>query len=372
MIGNSVVGIIFSNMHDDRLRELTDIRAMGSVPYGGRYRAIDFVLSNMVNSGVNKVGIITKSNYQSLMDHLGSGKAWDLSRKREGLFILPPFGLGNDVYQSRIEALNGIFNFLTQCKEELVVMSDCHIIHTIDLRPVIDEHLEKNADITVVYKNSAMPADLPNRVRFELGRGRKVLEVIDGGEEIEGKCNWSMGIYVMKKAFLIKVVSEAIARNRLSFIRDVLQRGSNDYRIYGYKFDGFTGVLGSMKGYFESNMALMNPAVRSDLFRSDRPVYTKVRDEMPTRYGLGSSVHNSLIADGCLIEGEVENSVLFRGVTVAKGAHVRNCILMQDSVVGANSNLNFVIGDKDVIFGDNRSLMGYESYPVYVAKGSEV
>lgn len=372
MIGNNVVGIIFSNMHDDRLRELTDIRTMGSVPYGGRYRAIDFPLSNMVNSGVNKVGVITKSNYQSLMDHLGSGKAWDLSRKREGLFILPPFGLGNTVYQSRIEALAGISNFLSQCKEELVIMSDCHIIHTIDLRPVIDEHYSKNADITIVFKNSAMPVDLPNKVRLELGRGRKVLEIIDGGEEIDGKCNWSMGVYVMKKNFLMKVVAESIARNRLSFIRDVLQRGLNDYRIYGYKFDGFTGVMGSMKGYFYSNMALMDPEVRADLFNPDRPVYTKVRDEMPTRYGLGSDVKNSFIADGCLIEGRVENSVLFRGVTVAKGAYVRNCILMQDSVVGANSNLNFVIGDKDVIYKDGCSMMGFDSYPVYIAKGVEV
>ncbi len=371
MIGNSVVGIIFSNMHDDRLRELTDIRTMGSVPFGGRYRAIDFPLSNMVNSGVNKVGIVTKSNYQSLMDHLGSGKAWDLSRKREGLFILPPFGLGNTVYQSRIEALAGISNFLNQCKEEIVVMSDCHIIYSMDFRPVIAEHLEKNADITVVYKNGPMPDDLPDRVHLELGRSRKVLETIDGGET-EGKTNWSMGVYVMKKSFLIKVVAEAIARNRLSFIRDVLQRGQNEYRIFGYKHDGFAGVLGSMKGYFEANMALMDSATRANLFQPERPIYTKVRDEMPTRFGLGSRVVNSLVADGCIIEGEVENCVLFRGVRIGKGACVKNSIIMQDSIVGANTSLSFVIGDKDVIYNGGRSLMGYVSYPVYVAKGSEV
>ncbi len=371
MIGNNVVGLIFANMHDDRLRELTDVRAMGSVPYGGRYRAIDFPLSNMVNSGISKVGVITKSNFQSLLDHLGSGKAWDLSRKREGLYILPPFGYRNMMYQSRMEALFGITNFLRHCKEEYVVMCDCHIIHNIDLKPVIDEHIAKNADITVVYKNGQMPADLPERVHLEVARGRKITAVIDGGE-IEGKCNWSMGIYVITKDFLIKVVSEAVARNRLSFIRDFLQYGVSEYRIFGYKFDGFTGVLGSEKGYFEANMALTDQAVRADLFRSDRPIYTKVRDEMPTRYGLGSKVENSLIADGCIIDGEVENCILFRGVKVGKGARLRNCIIMQDSVVGSNTSLNYVLGDKDVVYKDSRSLMGYGSYPVYIAKGSEV
>lgn len=373
MTANNVVGLIFANMHDDRLRELTDIRAMGSVPFGGRYRAIDFPLSNMVNSGISKVGVITKSNFQSLMDHLGSGKAWDLSRKREGLFILPPFGFRNEMYQSRIEALYGISHFLEHCKEEYVVMCDCHIIHNIDFKPIIDEHIAKKADITIVYKNSAMPADLPERVRLELARGRKVTSVINGGE-IEGKCNWSMGVYVITKSFLLKVVSEAVARNRLSFIRDVLQYGTSesDYRIYGWKFDGFTGVLGSEKGYFEANLALTDAAVREDLFPSDRPIYTKERDEMPTRYGLGSKVVNSIAADGCIIDGEVENCILFRGVKVGKGARLRNCIIMQDSVVGKNTVLSYVLGDKDVIYKDGRSLMGYDSYPVYIAKGSEV
>ena len=371
MIGNNVVGIIFSNMHDDRLRELTDVRTMGSVPFGGHYRTIDFPLSNMVNSGVTKVGVITKSNYQSLMDHLGSGKAWDLSRKREGLWILPPFGMGNGVYQSRIEALDGISHFLNNCKEEYVVMSDCHIIYTMDFRPVFAEFEEKNADIMVVYKNSVMPEALPDRIRFEVGRGRKITDVIIGGD-VEGKCNWGMGVYVMRKSFLVKVVAECIARNRMLFGRDVLQRGVSEYRIYGYKYDGFAGVLGSKKSYFEANMALCDPAVRADLFPKNRPVYTKVRDEMPTRYGLGSRAVNSIIAGGCLIEGDVENCILFRGVTVEKGAKLRNCIIMQDSVVGANTTLNFVIGDKDVVYKPGRTLMGYESYPVYIAKGSEV
>ncbi|MBE6753747.1 MAG: glucose-1-phosphate adenylyltransferase subunit GlgD [Ruminococcaceae bacterium] len=371
MIGNDTVGIIFSNMHDNCLRELTDVRTMGSVPYGSRYRAIDFPLSNLVNSGVTKVGIITKSNYQSLMDHLGTGKAWDLSRKHEGLFILPPFGLGNSVYQTRVEALWGILNFLKQCKEQYVIMSDSHIIYTMDFRAVLNEHISKGADMTVVYKNGVMPEDLPEKVRIELGRGRKITEVING-EEVEGKCNWSMGVYVANKDFLIRVISNVVARNRLSFVRDVLQSGISEYRIYGYKFDGFAGVLGSRKGYFRQSMALMDPAVRADLFRSDRPVYTKERDEMPTRFGLGSHVSNSLIADGCIIEGEVENCILFRGVHVGRGAKLKNCIIMQDSIVGDRVQMSYIIGDKDVMYSPDSSMNGQESHPLYIAKGSSV
>lgn len=371
MTGNNVVGIIFSNMHDDKLRELTDIRTMGSVPFGGRYRTIDFVLSNLVNSGITKVGVITKSNFQSLMDHLGSGKAWDLSRKHEGLFILPPFGFNNSVYQGRVEALDGIRNFLSQCKEDYVVMGDCHVVHTMDLRPVIADHIAKNADITMVYKSSEMPEALPEKITIEMGRNRRVTDILIQGAA-EGKVNWGMGVYVITKDFLLKVVAEAMARNRLDFVRDVLQRSCGECRVFGYKYDGFAAVLGSMKSYFEYSMELLKSDVRSDLFPISRPVYTKVRDEMPTRFGLGSKVVNSIIADGCLIEGEVENCILFRGVKIGKGAKLKNCIIMQDSEVGNNVNLNYVVADKDVIFKDGRSMMGFESYPVYISKGVEV
>lgn len=371
MRGTNVVGIIFSNMHDDSIPQLTSVRTMGSVPFGGRYRTIDFPLSNMVNSNISKVGVITKSNYQSLMDHLGSGKSWDLSRKREGLYILPPFGRGNGVYTERIDALQGISTFLRHCTEEYVVMSDCHIVYNIDFSDVLNAHVQKNADITVVYQNSVMPAALTEKVTFEFGRNKKVSAVVNGLEP-EGKSNWSMGIYVTRRDFLMRVVEECAARNRNDFIRDVLQDGVDKYKIYGYKHEGFAGVLSSMQSYFASTMALMKSNVRKDLFNADRPIYTKVRDEMPARYGLTSSVKNSLIADGCLIEGEVENCVLFRGVKIGKGAKVSNSIIMQNTEVGDNSVLNYVIADKDVLIRNGRSFMGCESYPVYIGKGNIV
>lgn len=372
MRGTNVVGIIFSNMHEDSVRELTSVRTMGSIPFGGRYRAIDFPLSNMVNSNISKVGVVTKSNYQSLMDHLGSGKAWDLSRKREGLFILPPFGNGNGVYNDRIDALSGISGFLRQCKEEFVVMSDCHLAYNIDFADVVNFHCQRDADITVVYQNGIVPADLPDKVCLELSsRTRRVNEVIHGVMG-DGKANWSLGIYVVKRDFLLKIISEAVARNRSSFVRDVLQSGVGEYKIYGYKFDGYAGVLSSLKAYFATNMSLMNASVRNDLFNPMRPIYTKVRDEMPARFGLGSVVCNSMVADGCIIEGEVTNCVLFRGVKIGKGAKVSNCIIMQDTEVGDNAVLSYVIADKDVQIRAGRSFMGCESYPMFISKGNIV
>ncbi len=371
MRGTNVVGIIFSNMHDDYLPQLTSARTMGSVPFGGRYRTIDFPLSNMVNSNISKVGVVTKSNYQSLMDHLGSGKAWDLSRKKEGLYILPPFGRGNGLYNDRIEALAGISNFLKHCSEEYVVMSDCHIVYNINFKDVLNAHVEKKADITVLYKNGVIPAALPNKVTFELNRSKKITAVVNGIAP-EGKCNWSMGVYVMNREFLMRVVEEAVAKNKNSFIRDVLQNGVDEYKICGYKHEGYAGVLSSAQAYFAATMDMMKADVRRDLFNPMRPIYTKVRDEMPARYGLTSSVKNSMIADGCIIEGEVENCVLFRGVKIGKGAKVSNCIIMQNTEIGDNTVMNYVIADKDVIVRNGRSFMGCESYPVYIGKGNIV
>ena len=370
MRGNNVVGIIFSNMHDDTMQQVTNIRTFGSVPFGGRYRTIDFPLSNMVNSGVNKVGVITKSNYQSLMDHLGSGKAWDLSRKSEGLFILPPFGNGNQMYSNRIEALDGISSFLRNCKEEYVILSDCDMICNIDFKKVLDAHLDTNADITIVYKNGEMP-DLGEPVVLELNGQDKVTDIVVGAKKGE-KVSWSMGFYVMKKAFLQQTIAEAVSRNRSNFVRDILQRGVLENKIYGYKFEGYVGAIDSVQSFFRVNMDLMKWEVLRDLFNPMRPIYTKERDEMPTRYGLGSVVTNSLIADGCVIEGEVKNCVLFRGVHVGKGSKLSNCIIMQDTVIGDNTVLDYLISDKDVTFSDGKTMIGTESYPIYVSKGSVV
>lgn len=369
----NVLGLIFANMHDTTITDLTKMRTMGSVPFGARYRLIDFPLSNMVNSGITEVGVITKANYQSLLDHLSSGDEWDLSRKTGGLHLLPPYGhVGGGLYRGRLEALHGVEDYIKHSDSEYVIMTDSDIITNMDFKSVLDFHENKNADITLVYGRGTYTGE-------EL-RTKTVVSVNDEGQiydvlirpNKEGTFNTSMNIYVLKKQFLVDLISETAARNLYSFEVDVIQHKIKDYKIFGYKYSGYYEQVDSIISYFNSNMALMDIEKRSKLFNQFSPIYTKVRDEAPARYGIDAQVHNSLLADGCIIEGTVENCVLFRGVKIGKGAIVKNCIIMQDTVVGTKCELNYVIADKNVNIGSYRSMFGTKDYPVFVGKGANV
>ncbi len=372
--GKKVLGIIFSNMHDEMLRELTEKRTMASVPFGGRYRFIDFTLSSMVNSNIQSVGVITKSNYQSLMDHLGSGREWDLARKREGLYILPPFGntASAGIYRGRIEALAGIMGFIKHSDARYVVLADCDMICNMDIKAIINEHIEREADITAAYQPKTLnDQNCRDATVFACDENNRVTEVmINPG--VQGEHNVSLNLMVMEKALLERLVAENMSRNLYSMEKDVLQARASLLKIYGYQYKGYCAKIDSMRDYFDANMQMLKKEVRDELFINNGPIYTKVRDDMPAKYGLNAKVTNSLIADGCLIEGEVENSVLFRGVTVGKGAKISNSIVMQDTAVGEKSVLNYCITDKDVTIKDNRMLMGYLSYPVFISKASVV
>lgn len=367
----NTLGIVFSNMHDETLGELTERRTTGSIPFGGRYRLIDFTLSNMVNSGISEVGVITKSNYQSLMDHLGSGRDWDLARKRGGLCILPPFGhSATGMYRGRLEAISGIMSYLRHSNAQYVIMSDSDTVANIDFNELLDQHIKTNADITVVYKRMAVNKDHPSDITILNVNDDKVVTDVLVNPFTNGEQNVYLNIVVMSKDLLERLANEGMARNNTSFISFVLQGKCNILKIMGYRFDGYSSEITSMKGYFRTNMELLKSDVRAQLFPKDRPVYTKVRDEVPVKYGLNSKVKNSLIADGCIIEGTVENSVIFRGVKIAKGAVVKNCIIMQSGIIGENSSLEYVVTDKDVIINRDRHLSGSDIYPVFISKGS--
>ena len=370
MRGNNIMGIIFSNLHEDLISEITDRRTMGAVPFGGKYRLIDFPLSNMVNSGINKIGVLTKSNYQSLIDHLGTGKAWDLSRKRDGLFILPPF-TNTSEYSNRMTTLNSIMPFLKNSTEEYVVISDCDTVCNIDYQKVCNKHLENGADITLVYKHGQIPAKLHDPTVFSLDSRGRIIDVLINSD-ITGSCSYYMNMMLIKRELLMELINKCISKNTLNFKRDIIQAEYKNLNVFGYEFDGFAPMITSMSNYFNANMQLMDVEVRHDLFRGDRPIYTKVRDDMPTKYGLGSKVTNSLIANGCIIEGEVENCILFKGVHIGKGTKVSNCVIMQDTKIGSDSSLSYVIVDKDVTVKNERTLVGFLSYPVYISKESTV
>ncbi len=367
MRANNVIGIIFPNTYDSALSEITSLRAMGSVPFCSRYRLIDFPLSCMVNSGISKVGIVTKTNYQSLMDHLGTGKPWDLSRKREGMFILPPFHEAESgLYKGKLSALENISKFLKYSKEEYVLLSDSNTVHSMNLKKVMRFHDEKGADITIVYKNGKLPC-LQHTVCLDLNEESRVTGMTVH-DEAEGKGNYSGGIILMRKALIEKLISEAISLNLSSFERDVLLRNVNKLKIYGYEAEGFFETIDSLQSYFDISRMLLETENMKALFNKDNPIYTKVRDDMPAIYGLESNVKNSLIADGCVIDGEVENSIIFRGVRIAKGAVVKNCIIMQDSYISEGAQLENVIADKLVVLKPGKKIAGAPTYPVYIGK----
>ena len=366
MMPKNVLGIVYSNSYDACLGALTARRTMGSVPFGGRYRLIDFPLSNMVNCGITKVGVIANSNFHSLMDHIGSGRPWDLSRKVDGLTLLPPFTPTAAESTNRIDTLNRVMDYISHSKQEYVLLMDSNLVCNINLSKLFDFHSQKNADITIAYCNGQLPK-LQNQVVIEVDAEQKITNM---GIDVKtaADVNYSANIILIRKALLERLIGDAESYAYTSFEKDILQKNVATLNIYGYKINEWNCTIDSVNTYFAANMALLEKASRKELFKSDSPVYTKVRDDMPVVYGISSNCKNSLIADGCQIDGTVKNSIVFRGARVAKGAVVENSILMQDAFVGEDAKLNCVIMDKNTVITPKKVLSGDKSYPLFVGK----
>ncbi len=375
----NAVGIIFSSMNEKSVYELTKQRTMASVPFGCRYRLIDFALSNMVNSGINHVGLVTHYNYQSLMDHIGTGKDWDLARRHGGIKILPPYitafaNNSNYLYSTRLEALISVRDFIADCKEEYVVLSDCDTVCNLDLSAMVEKHIESGADMTLGVKSSYICSD---RIRATtIVNSDENGKVTDIGEFSSVACGFSdvyIRILVIGRKYLEEIIADSIAHGYTSFTKDILIRNHKKYDCQVYKFDGYFATIRSINDYYNCSMDMLDPEIRRSILAvPNRPVLTKVRNSAPASYVNGAIVRNSLIADGCVIEGTVENSILFRGVKVGKNTHIKNSIIMQDTITGENVYLNCVITDKNVVIRDGRVLSGYETRPFFIDKGSYV
>lgn len=375
----NALGIIFPNSYDGLVPELVTERLMASIPFAGRYRLVDFILSSMVNCGIDNVSLIVRQNYHSLMDHLGSGREWDLTRKNGGLNIVPPFASNTvKVYSGRTEALASILDFLRDAKEKYVVLSDANIAVNFDFKAMLNQHIESGADVTIAYSREEIPAGL--RKPYEVTKDLYyTLEVTEDGkvERIginpgdEGVHNLSMNIYIMERELLVEKVTEAYSRGLFYLDRDLLAPNLDRLNVRAFCFDGYMARICDIKSYFDENMKLLKDENIEGLFGGN-PIYTKIRDDNPTRYMEGSKVKNVMAADGCVIEGEVENSVLFRGIKVGKGAKVKNCVLMQDTVVEPGANIEYLISDKNVTITEGKEVHGADSFPVYVAKFKKV
>lgn len=376
----SAEGIIFSNIHDNSISELTRQRTLASVPFGCRYRLIDFPLSNMVNSGIDNISVITHYNYHSLMDHIGSGKDWDLARRSGGVKILPPYITAyannvNSLYRTRLEALKSVNYSISQISADYVVLSDCNVICNIDLDEMITDHIESGADVTMAVKRMALSraAARGNTLVFSNREGR-VTDMLPYPTNFYGTADVNLNILVINRAYLQELVLDAIAHGYVSMTRDVFIKNLpyRNFRIY--KYDGYFACISSFEDYFAHNLQLIEDKKMFDsLFNVEtRPIYTKVRNSAPTYYSESSSVRDSLIADGCVIEGTVENSILFRGVKVGRGSVVKNSILFQDTVIGENASVGYAVSDKNVVIRDGVTLSGHSTLPLYIDKGRMV
>jgi glucose-1-phosphate adenylyltransferase len=375
----NALGIIFPNSYDEYVPDLVTERLMASIPFAGRYRMVDFILSSMVNCGIDNVSIVVRKNYHSLMDHLGSGREWDLTRKNGGLSIYPPYAEKTaTVYTGRIEALQSLLGFLKRQKEEYVVMADANIAVNFDFNDMMEKHIASGADVTVAYKQEEIPDAMLRAEGIAKGlyytlkveEDGRVTDILVNPKDA-GTQNLSMTIYVLKRELLVDLIEAAYVNGYMYFERDVLLRGLDRLTVYGYEFGGYTARITGLHSYFDENMKLLDEANLDALF-SPNPIYTKIRDDNPTRYIPGASAKNIMAADGCIIEGEVENSVLFRGVRIGKGAKVKNCVLMQDTVVEAGAKMEYVITDKQVTITEGKEMKGTDTYPMFVAKNKTV
>ncbi len=369
----NVMGLIFTN--DASLGELTNKRTMASIPFGGRYRQVDFALSNLSWAGIRRVGIISRHNYQSLMNHIGDGEEWGMELQEGGLEFLTPYAMStNHSYRGKLESLSAAMDFLEfGADDDLVVMVDSAVVSNLDLNKIIASHVKSGKDITVVTKAG-------------VANGEKLLDlavkVDEKGEAVDMMVDYaapadylaSIDMFILSKKFLINQVKELIARNYFHMDRDLVmggwQKGTVSVNIY--QFQGFVMYNESIGEYFENTLSLTQPAVRDDVFFRVHPIYTKVRDRVPSYYGEECDIENSLAADGCMLEGRVVDSVLFRQVTVKEGAEVDHCVLMNDAVIGEGAQLKYVILDKNVTVRPGSTLIGTAQNPIIIKGGETV
>ncbi|MCI8600351.1 MAG: glucose-1-phosphate adenylyltransferase subunit GlgD [Oscillospiraceae bacterium] len=366
--------ILFSESYSAASNELAEGRTLATVPFGGRYRLIDFALSSLVKAQVANIGVVTKDNYGSLVDHLGSGRDWDLARRKGGLKILTPFVKPENAIsrnRSKIDALLSCRMYLEENNEEYVILADTNVVMNIDFRAMVEYHAEKGADITLVYQNINDPAY--NGMVVDCDRNSQVIDAYYSASEASESKSALLKVFIFNKSLLLSLLDRAYTFGWTDFDRDFITKNIAKLNIFGYEHKGYAAVINTITDYYTASMELIGSAdIRNELFNSDTPLLTRVKNSPPTIYGFGGKVHNSLIADGCVIDGEVNNCIIFRDVEIKKGAVLNNCIIIQGSVIEPGAQLNCVIADKNVVVEAEHTLSGYPTYPFVISKGQRV
>ncbi len=364
--------ILFSDdSNNNKINGLADVRTVASVPFAGRYRLVDFMLSSLVGAGIMDIGIVTNNKYGSLMDHVGWGKDWDLNRKNGGIKFLTPYindsqdNFGRNV----IDSLNSIRGYIDKTLPEYCLLCDSNIVFNSDFEKLLDFHISKNADISVVYKSEKPSAGDLEIITSVDGQ---IVDTMYYSKDVDEVKNVCINIVLLKKKLLIHLIEKGITYGWSSIKRDIIGKGFNEYKIYAYKVDGYTSVINDLNKYYDANMDMLNENIRKELFNGVNPVFTRIKDSVPTIYGERCCIENSLIADGCNIKGKVENCIVFRDVKIEEGAVVKDSIIMQNTIIDKDASLSCVITDKDVHISDKVMLAGTKTMPFIINKGKTV
>ncbi|MDO4869270.1 MAG: glucose-1-phosphate adenylyltransferase subunit GlgD [Bacillota bacterium] len=364
-----MLGLIFADEHDADVSELTIKRTFAAIPFGARYRIIDFFISNMTNSGVRNIGIVATTKYESLMGHVRYGGEWDLNRRESGLTVLPPFSFYNAEmrYENVLEALQANLSYIEDCKEKYVLFSCCNAIGNIDYSAMLQQHIDSGARFTClctknpIHKDASVPA-----TEYKIDDEGRITDIIIGGLPDAGGYV-ATNTYIMEREDLVDILVQSIDQNKTSLRKDILKPALGESKIMAYVTDETLLYVDDLSSYLRSNLSLLDKDIRQELFDQElRPVITRAGNSSPAYYGDGSKATNSIIAAGTVIEGTVKNSIIFRGVHIKKGAVVENCVINQDCTIGEGAMLNYAVLDKNVVINDKRLLSGYITHPFFV------
>lgn len=373
----SAAGIIFSSLNNNTLSRLTNDRTVAAIPFACRYRLVDFALSNLVNANISNISIVANYNYRSLAEHVGSGKDWDLARREGGVNFISPFQTAytsqTTMFSTRLEALINMKEYISEFKEDYVVLMDSDNALNIDIADVIRAHEASGAKITLVTKNVERDFSSKHPRMMISSVAGKINDITMSSTYTEKNPELSLGIMVMSVMHLRVIIEEAQAYNQNS-LTSILMKNVNtqDYRTYNYK--GYVASVSSFLDYYRCSMELVRneDARASLLWRKEAPIFTRVHNSAPVVYKSGAVVENSMIADHCVIEGTVINSVIFRGVHIERGAVVKDSVLFSGTYVGKNASLNCVVTDKDVFISEGVNLSGNGNMPFYIQKNRKV
>ena len=371
----NVMGLVFANIYDSSLGQLTNKRTQASLPYGGRYRQIDFTLSNMANAGIRHIGIVTQYNFQSLMNHIGSGEEWDLEIGEGGLEFITPYSMGaTNTFRGKLEAIAAASDsYIARGKEEYVILADAAVVCAIDLEKVMDAHIASGKDVTVVVKEGIANGKKQLDLAVRLDENGVISDMAVDYAAPEDYLA-SMGMFIMRKDLLLKSAEECVSHNRYRFEREFILKDWCDDKLSvgAYQFDEVALFNESTEEYFRNNLAIIDRNIRHSLYREGLTIYTKVRDQVPVYYGENSEIDDCIVADGCILLGSAFNSVFFRGVKLSTGANVKNCVVMANCEIGIGAQLEYCILDKDVKINAGVKLIGTMEHPVILNRGDVV